>query len=90
MEICYRADYDVGNDYGIPRTRTRGWDTFFFSFLHVSFIQANKAQSLQRIIERSRSKYLRANYVMGSNCMRVHGNSTMGKIRFESWSEAKS
>lgn len=35
---------------------------FFFFFLHVSFIQsqANKAQSLQRIIERSRSKYLSA------------------------------
>lgn len=54
---------------GIPRTRTGGWECFFFFFLfflllflHVSFIQsqANKAQSLQRIIERSRSKYLSA------------------------------
>lgn len=52
---------------------------FFFFFLHVSFIQsrANKAQSLQRIIESS--KYLRANYVMGSNCARVHGINTMGE-----------
>lgn len=35
---------------------------FLLLFLHVSFIQsqANKAQSLQRIIERSRSKYLSA------------------------------
>lgn len=59
------------------------WDTSvsfsFFFFLHVSFIQsrANKAQSLQRIIESS--KYLRANYVMGSNCARVHGINTMGE-----------
>lgn len=86
MEICYRAGcrcWKQRSADGIPRTGTREDETraflFLFFFLHVSFIQsrANKAQSLQRIIESS--KYLRANYVMGSNCARVHGINTMGE-----------